>query len=183
MMAGYTTMCRKFFDFCAEVIAPYNFCASVMVDDGFLLHKYNPDGSFGSSWHPWVKGDEIHVPIQEDETALVLWAMGQYYDKYRKIEEIRPLYHAFIEKAADFLVSYRDEQTGLPLPSYDLWEERRGILSFTTATVYGGLIAAQTYPIYFITLKKQKYTGRPPRRSRKPSANTSTVKSIKGFCG
>ncbi|MBM4055758.1 MAG: glycoside hydrolase family 15 protein [Planctomycetes bacterium] len=142
MSAGYTTVCRKFFDFCANVVAPYNFCASVMIEDGFLLHKYNPDGSFGSSWHPWIRGEEIHVPIQEDETALLLWAIGQFYDLYRKIDVIRPLYHSFIEKAADFLVSYRDEETGLPLPSYDLWEERRGILSFTAATVYGGLIAA-----------------------------------------
>ncbi len=154
--AGYTTMCRKFFDFCARIVTPYNFCASVMVDSGFLLHKYNPDGSFGSSWHPWVKGDEIHVPIQEDETALILWVMWQYYDMTRKIEVIRPLYHSFIERAADFLVSYRDEQTGLPLPSYDLWEERRGILSFTTATVYGGLMAAANLSDIFNHTEKAK---------------------------
>lgn len=156
MKAGNTTMCRKFFDFCANVIAPYNFCASVMVESGFLLHKYNPDGSFGSSWHPWVKGEEIHVPIQEDETALLLWVMWQYYDMYRKIEVIRPLYYTFIEKAADFLVSYRDDQTGLPLPSYDLWEERRGILSFTTATVYSGLIAAANFSDIFYHVEKAK---------------------------
>ncbi len=158
LKAGYTTLCRKFFDFCATVITPYNFCASVMVEDGFLLHKYNPDGSFGSSWHPWVKGEEIHVPIQEDETALVLWSIWQHYDRYRNIEGIRSLYHTFIEKAADFLVSYRDEETGLPLPSYDLWEERRGILSFTTATVYGGLIAAANLSdIFYHTEKARLY--------------------------
>src|SRR3970282_2581094 len=61
-----------------------------------------------------------------------------------------------IEKAADFLVSYRDEQTGLPLPSYDLWEERRGILSFTTATVYGGLIAAANLSDIFFRTEKAK---------------------------
>ena len=154
--AGYTTTCRKFFDFCANVIAPYNFCASVLIESGFLLHKYNPDGSFGSSWHPWVKGDEIHVPIQEDETALILWVIWQYYDLYRKIEVVRPLYHAFIEKAADFLVNYRDEQTGLPLPSYDLWEERRGILSFTTATVYAGLTAAANLSDIFHNTEKSR---------------------------
>ncbi|MBW7898758.1 Glucoamylase precursor [Candidatus Brocadiaceae bacterium B188] len=154
MKAGYTTTCRNFFNFCANTITPYNFCASVMVEDGFLLHKYNPDGSFGSSWHPWVKGEEIHVPIQEDETALILWAMGRYYDLYRRTDEIRPLYHGFIEKAADFLVSYRDEQTGLPLPSYDLWEERRGILSFTAATVYGGLLAAANLSDIFYHTEK-----------------------------
>ncbi|MEK7291017.1 MAG: glycoside hydrolase family 15 protein, partial [Planctomycetota bacterium] len=80
----------------------------------------------------------------------------QYYDLYRKIEVIRPLYHSFIEKAADFLVSYRDEQTGLPLPSYDLWEERRGILSFTTAAVYGGLIAAANLSDIFYHTEKAK---------------------------
>jgi oligosaccharide amylase len=158
MKAGYTTTCRNFFNFCANIIAPYNFCASVMVQDGFLLHKYNPDGSFGSSWHPWVKGEEIHVPIQEDETALILWVIWQYYNLYRKIDEIRPLYHSFVEKAADFLVSYRDEQTGLPLPSYDLWEERRGILSFTAATVYGGLMAAANLSeIFYHTGKAALY--------------------------
>ncbi|HLG38466.1 MAG TPA: glycoside hydrolase family 15 protein, partial [Chitinophagaceae bacterium] len=154
--AGYTTTCRKFFDFCANVIAPYNFCASVLIESGFLLHKYNPDGSFGSSWHPWVKGDEIHVPIQEDETALILWVIWQYYDLYRKIEVVRPLYHAFIEKAADFLVNYRDEQTGLPLPSYDLWEEKRGILSFTTAAVYAGLTAAANLSDIFHNTEKSR---------------------------
>jgi len=158
MKAGYTTPCRKFFDFCTKIVTPYNFCASVMVEDGFLLHKYNPDGSFGSSWHPWVRGEEIHVPIQEDETALLLWVIGQYYEMYRKIEVIRPMYHSFIEKAADFLVSYRDEKTGLPLPSYDLWEERRGILSFTTATVYGGLMAAaRLSDIFHHTEKSELY--------------------------
>ncbi|UJS16757.1 MAG: glycoside hydrolase family 15 protein [Candidatus Jettenia sp.] len=158
LKAGYTTLCRKFFDFCAHVITPYNFCASVLIENGFLLHKYNPDGSFGSSWHPWVKGEEIHVPIQEDETALVLWVIWQYYDMYRKIDVIRPLYYSLIEKAADFLVSYRDEQTGLPLPSYDLWEERRGILSFTAATVYGGLMAAANLSdIFYHTRKSTIY--------------------------
>jgi glucoamylase len=156
LKAGYTTKCRKFFDFCAGTVAPYNFCASVMIEDGFLLHKYNPDGSFGSSWHPWVKGDEIHVPIQEDETALILWVIWQYYDMYRRIDVIRPLYHSFIEKAADFLVNYRDEQTGLPLPSYDLWEERRGILSFTVATVYAGLMAAANFSDIFYQTEKAK---------------------------
>jgi GH15 family glucan-1,4-alpha-glucosidase/ferredoxin len=98
------------------------------------------------------------VPIQEDETALILWVIWQYYDKYRRMEVIRSLYHSFVEKAADFLVSYRDEDTGLPLPSYDLWEERRGILSFTTAAVYGGLMAAANLSdIFYHTEKAALY--------------------------
>jgi GH15 family glucan-1,4-alpha-glucosidase len=32
--------------------------------------------------------------------------------------------------------------TGLPKPSYDLWEEKRGVSTFTSAAVYGALVAA-----------------------------------------
>jgi len=40
---------------------------------------------------------------------------------------------------------YRDKNTGLPLPSYDLWEERRGVFAFTVGAVYGGLQAAANF--------------------------------------
>ena len=46
---------------------------------------------------------------------------------------------------ADFLVDYRDEQSGLPLASYGLWEEKRGILSWTAGAVWGGLTAAADF--------------------------------------
>jgi GH15 family glucan-1,4-alpha-glucosidase len=81
-------------------------------------------------------------PIQEDETALVVWAIWHHYAVHRDIEEVRPLYSPFVEQAADFLLSFRDDKTGLPLPSYDLWEERRGVFTYTAATVIAGLRAA-----------------------------------------
>ncbi|MEK6725237.1 MAG: glycoside hydrolase family 15 protein [Deltaproteobacteria bacterium] len=40
---------------------------------------------------------------------------------------------------------YRDKGTGLPLPSYDLWEENQGIFTFTASAVYGGLTAAANF--------------------------------------
>ena len=43
------------------------------------------------------------------------------------------------------MMNYRDPKTGLPLPSYDLWEERRGVLTFTVSAVYGGLMAAANF--------------------------------------
>jgi glucoamylase len=109
------------------------------------LHRYNPDGTLASSWHPWwVRGLE-QLPIQEDETALMIWALWHHFVFHRDVEFIKPLYKSFIKKAADFLCSYRDEETGLPGPSYDLWEERRGILSFTVAAVFGGITAASLF--------------------------------------
>ncbi|WP_418791739.1 glycoside hydrolase family 15 protein [Phosphitispora sp. TUW77] len=131
-MAGYPEITEKFYQLCADIIT----------EGGYFLHKYNADGTLGSSWHPWFRDGEIQIPIQEDETALVLFALGHYYTLYRNLEFIESLYPRLITKAADFLVSYRDPVTKLPLPSFDLWEERRGIFSFTTAAVYGGLKAA-----------------------------------------
>ncbi len=54
-----------------------------------------------------------------------------------------------MKKAAAFLVSYRDPTTKLPGPSYDLWEERRGILTFTCGSVIGGLHAAAQFATIF----------------------------------
>ena len=43
------------------------------------------------------------------------------------------------------MASYIDPLTGLPEPSYDLWEERRGVMSFTNAAVWAGLQAAANF--------------------------------------
>src|SRR4030095_7847698 len=127
----------------------YSFAQRVITEDGYFLHKYNPDGSPASSWHPWVlKGNRV-LPIQEDETALVVLALWRHYFRYRDIEFIRPLWVDVVQKAADFMVRYRDPRTGLPLPSYDLWEERWGVHAFTVATVYAGLKAARNFAVCF----------------------------------
>lgn len=134
-LCGYPEISLRFFHFCADVLS----------EDGFLLHKYNPDKSLASSWHPWIVGDKPQLPIQEDETALVVWALWKHFQRYRDLEAIKPLYGRLVRKAADFMVRYREPQTRLPAPSYDLWEERRGILAFTCAAVYAGLRAAAEF--------------------------------------
>lgn len=132
--AGYQTLTQKFFDFCREVITP----------EGYLLHKYNPDGTLASSWHPWYREGERQLPIQEDETGLVLWALWRHYSTYRDIEWLSPLFRSLVVHAADWMVNYRDEM-GLPQPSWDLWEERRGVHAFTVGAVWAGLEAATKF--------------------------------------
>jgi glucoamylase len=134
-LAGHFEISRNFFNFAAKIIEK----------DGYFLHKYTPSGSLASSWHPWLKDKRPQLPIQEDETALVIWSLWNHYKMYRDIEFIRPLYKPLIKNAADFMMNYRDTKTGLPLPSYDLWEERQGILTFTVSAVYGGLMAAAQF--------------------------------------
>lgn len=137
---GFPDIVRHFFGFCRDNIH----------EQGFFLHKYCPDGSPASSWHPWVdaKG-RPQLPIQEDETALILWALWRHFTRYRDIEFVRGLWVNLIQKAADFLVRFRDPSTGLPLPSYDLWEERWGVHTFTVASTYAGLTAAWQFAVCF----------------------------------
>jgi oligosaccharide amylase len=146
--AGYTVLTQNFFQFCADVITP----------EGYLLHKYNPDKTPGSSWHPWYNENEGEIlAIQEDETALVLFALWHHYEKNRDLDFIAKIFNKLVIPAADFLVKFRDKN-GLPLPSYDLWEERRGILTFTTSSVYAGLKAAANLSHLFGEEKlEQKY--------------------------
>lgn len=140
-LAGYTNRTRAFFFLCREIIR----------EEGYFMQKYNPDGTVASGWHaawdPWTK--KKLVPIQEDETALVLWAFWQHYNEFRDIEFARKLYRKLVVRAAEFLVSFRDEVTKLPLPSWNLWEDRRGIHTFTCATVVGGLRAAANFAKLF----------------------------------
>ncbi len=133
--AGYSELCRPFFDFCKRVLA----------EPGYLLQHYNPDGSVASNWHSWLVDGEEVLPIQEDSTALLLWALWLYYECSKDLEFIRPLYETFVLRCADFLTSYRDPQTGLPEPSYDLWEERFGVHMFTVSAVIAGLRAAAKF--------------------------------------
>jgi glucoamylase len=143
-VAGYDSLSLHF----------YQFCCPLLTREGFFLHKYNPDGSAGSSWHPWWRDGEEQLPIQEDETALVLWALWKHFDRYRDIECIKPLYRDLIVKAGDFLATYIDEEHDLPRPSYDLWEERRGIHAWTVGATYGGLIAACNFAQAFGEIKE-----------------------------
>ena len=134
--AGYPELTRKFFEFCQSVMPRPSY-----YPEGYLLHKFNPDGSFGSSWHPWIREGKPQLPIQEDETALVLWSLCEHQKIYKDDEFVFSLRDRLIRPAAKFMLKYRHERSGLPRESYDLWEERYGILTFTTSAVAAGLSA------------------------------------------
>jgi oligosaccharide amylase len=135
---------RKFFEFLTEVITK----------DGYLMHKYRPDRSLGSSWHGWMVNGHPELPIQEDETALILWALWEHWLSSRDLDFIANLEHTLIMPMAEFLMRYRDEKTGLPKQSYNLWEEKFAVHTYTAASVYGGLEAASRLALLLGNEKK-----------------------------
>lgn len=138
--AGHEDVTRSFFKFCERVIGP----------TGFFAHKYAPDGQPGSSWHPWVDaGGNRVLPIQEDETGLVLWSLWEHYRIHRNLDFTMELYSDLVMPAATWMAEYIDPRNRMINPSWDLWEERWGVHAFTIGAVWAGLRAAANFADLF----------------------------------
>ncbi len=130
---GYYDEPYRFFDFCRRGLNP----------GGYLSHKYRADGALGSSWHPYLhENGVVAPPIQEDETALVLFVFAQFYQMNEDPKLLHDFYQPMVVPMADFLAEYVDHKTGLPRPSYDLWEEQFIVSTYTVSVVTAALQAA-----------------------------------------
>lgn len=146
-LAGFQDVSRLFFQFCNETIT----------DKGYFHHKYAPDGSVGSSWLASVsRSGQIQLPIQVDETALVLYVLWRHFESYHDIEFIEGVYDKLVVKASEFLLDYINPKTGLPRPSFDLWEEKVGTFTWTVSTVYAALLAAANFAKVFFDRDRQE---------------------------
>ncbi|MCB9819986.1 glycoside hydrolase family 15 protein [Candidatus Nomurabacteria bacterium] len=132
MRLGYREEIENFLAFAKKSIHP----------NGYLMHKYRADGALGSSWHPYEHGDRTAPPIQEDETALTLFLFCEYYHINPSQDLLDKYYSSFARPMANFLARYVDPTTGLPKPTYDLWEERFMVSTYTTALVIAALYSA-----------------------------------------
>ncbi|MGE0001194.1 MAG: glycoside hydrolase family 15 protein [Fimbriimonadaceae bacterium] len=118
---------RRFLEFCERI---------ARADGPPFLQKYTANGSVGASWHPWVCDGAPCVPWQQDETALVLMAASAYSTRFGGFESL-------VERCASYLASSVDE-SGLPLPSWDMWEERHGVHTATACVTARALHDAGT---------------------------------------
>ena len=136
---GYTDEAKKFFEFCRDILTP----------DGYLMHKYQPDRAIGSTWHPLLHGNRKELAIQEDETASVIYMLGEYYEHTHDEDFVRNLYRTLIQPSANFMAGFIDDQTGLPHASYDLWEEKFLTSTYTVAITYQALLVAADFAEMF----------------------------------
>ena len=119
--AGLLQNARRFLDFAASCQSP----------DGSFLHRHFPDGAIGSTWHP--------PPfLQIDQTATVIAATWHHFKRGADPDVLLDLW-PMVKSAANFLCDFRDPSTRLPAPSFDLWEERSGIHTYSTAAVIHAL--------------------------------------------
>jgi GH15 family glucan-1,4-alpha-glucosidase len=117
----------------------FEFARSTMHHDGYLMHKYQPDRAIGSTWHPLLHNKAKELAIQEDETAIVVFMMGEYFRASHDLAFVEGYYDTFIEPCANFMENFIDEATGLPHASYDLWEQKFLTSTYTVCTVIAAL--------------------------------------------
>ncbi len=129
---GHTEEARNFFEFCRDIIH----------EDGYMMHKYQPDRAIGSTWHPLVHGQRQELAIQEDETAIVLIMLGEYLKISGDKQFVELLYGTLVRPSAHFMKSFIDDATNLPHASYDLWEEKFLTSTYTVAVTYASLKVA-----------------------------------------
>ncbi|HEY6238762.1 MAG TPA: glycoside hydrolase family 15 protein, partial [Thermoplasmata archaeon] len=119
--AGLYQQAQRFLSFAQE-------CQS---ENGSFLHRHFPDGAIGSTWHP--------PPfLQIDQTASVIAATWHHFKRGADPDVLLESW-PMVKAAANFLTEFRDLATGLPAPSFDLWEERRSIHLYSTVCVVHAL--------------------------------------------
>jgi len=145
--AGFQEVSRLYFGFCNRVVS----------DEGYFRHKYWADGSLGSTWHALIDAQgKAQLPIQLDETGLVVFALWKHFQKYHDLEFISQVYPRLVLQPANFIKSYRDEVTGLPKASFDMWEEKTGIYTSSVACAYAALSSAAKFARVFYDSKRQE---------------------------
>jgi oligosaccharide amylase len=117
--AGYTEMGKKF----------YRWAMRVQDADGSWDHRHYMNGDLAPAWG-----------YQADEPASILWGMWQHY-LISKDEDFLQECWPSMEKGADRLLETIDPDTNFPLPSMDLWEERFGQHTYSSAAVAAALLA------------------------------------------
>ena len=108
--------------------------------DGSWQQRHYHDGMLAPSWG-----------LQIDGGASILWGMHEHYkvlseDAQKAFAmEVWPA----LEAGAEFLVRTINKESGLPTASMDLWEERKGEHTYSSAAVYAGLNAAAQFANLF----------------------------------
>ncbi len=107
----------------------YQWAVNAQDNNGVWHQRYHLDGNLAPSWG-----------IQIDETGTIVWGMLQHFKITKNIHFLEYVWGS-VKLAACYMLDNLDEN-GLPMPSFDLWEERYGEHTYSASAVYGGIMAA-----------------------------------------
>nr|WP_255654889.1 glycoside hydrolase family 15 protein [Cohnella sp. REN36] len=142
----------------------YEWTLTAQDADGSWQQRHYHDGSLAPSWG-----------LQIDEGASILWGMHQHYlalADEAKAPFLGSVWEA-VRKGTDYLLGFLDPENGLPRASRDLWEEREGQHTYSSAAAYAGLNAAASLA---------ELVGDPTLAGRAREAAERIAESIRTLC-
>ena len=103
--------------------------------EGYWEQRYWLNGDRGPSWCTHPEG------LQVDQTASVLFAMGQHARQLRGQERLNFLEQTWesARRAAEQLRSWISPETGLHGTAFDLWETFRGTFTYSNGAIWAAL--------------------------------------------
>lgn len=107
----------------------YDWAVRTQDENGAWHQRYHMNGTLAPSWG-----------LQIDETGTLLWGMLKHYGVTKDRDFLLRMWDS-VKRGVEFLISFIDRDTGLPAPSYDLWEERFGEHAYSSAAVCSGIKA------------------------------------------
>src|SRR2546430_16278172 len=110
-----------------DAAAFYQWCKEVQQPDGGWAQRYHIEKSPGPSW-----GE------QEDQCATILWGIGQHHSLTKDEEFLSEMWPT-VKRGVEHLLRNRDHETGLVGPSFDLWEEKQALHTYTNAAAAAAL--------------------------------------------
>jgi len=102
--AGFHQLARRFLAWAHRTIS----------NDGYFLHKYNPDGLVRIVVEPLGAQRPEATAHSGRRDRFGLWLLARHYDRTRDIEFVRSVYERLVLQPAEFMAAYRDPVTGLP---------------------------------------------------------------------
>lgn len=108
----------------------YEWAVRVQDKEGFWHQRHHINGNPAPSWG-----------IQIDETGSILFGMRNHFLYTKNMNFLEKVWPSVL-KACSFMEKFIDIDTGLPMPSYDIWEERNGEHTYSAAAVIAGFRAA-----------------------------------------
>jgi oligosaccharide amylase len=129
--AAYITTAMDYAGYHDLAAGFYRWAVGVQEPEGWWMHRHYVSGNWGPSWGL----------LQIDETGSILYGMAVHAKLHGGEAFARSVWPNVV-KAAHYLTSYVDPETGLAAWSFDLLEERNEQITYSSAAVYAGLQAA-----------------------------------------
>lgn len=116
----------------------YEWTLTAQDADGAWQQRHYHDGTLAPNWG-----------LQIDEGSSILWGMYQHYLALPEGErgDFLTLVWDAVRRGAEFLVRSIEAENGLPMASRDLWEERLGQHTYSSAAVFAGLQAGASFAV------------------------------------